>query len=90
MPTYQKSTQCNIGFNKTFKDRTGQTYNKADTDNYNKLLRHGDEDKAVEIAEAKYRQQCKKYEKFSDMLSTTTLHHLIGEIKNKIRTVKNE
>jgi hypothetical protein len=85
MPTYQTSTQCNSGFAKAFKDKVGQNYDKADSDNYQKLLRHGDEDKAIEIAESKYRQQCKKYDNPSEMLSTTTLHHLIGEIREKIK-----
>ena len=85
MPTYQTSTQCNAGFGKTFKDKVGQTYDKADSDNYQKLLRNGNEDKAIEIAESKYRHQCKKYEHPSEMLSATTLHHLISEIRNKIK-----
>ena len=85
MPTYQISTQCNAGFGKIFKDKVGQVYNKADSGNYQKLLRHGDEYKAIEIAESKYSQQCKIYDKPSNMLSTTTLHHLIGEIQDKIK-----
>ena len=86
MSMYQTSTQCNAGFEKIFKDKTGQVYNKAASDNYQKLSRHGDEDKAIEIAESKFRQQCKKYDSPSKMLSTTTLHHLIDEIKEKIKT----
>jgi len=40
------------------------------------------------MAESKYRQQCEKYDKPSDMLSTTTLHRLVGEISEKIEKEK--
>ena len=86
MPTYQASTQCYEWFGKTFKDKTGQAYDKAAPDNFQKLCRYGNEEKAIEIAELKHRQQCDTYTKPSDMLSTTTLHHLIGEIREKVRT----
>jgi hypothetical protein len=86
MPTYQTSTQCNVGFNKAFKGNTGQTYDKASTDNYQKLCRFGDEENAVVLAEMRYCRQCETCVKPSDMLSTTTLHHLVAEIKEKIKT----
>ena len=86
MPVYQTSTQCNVGFGKTFKDNVGQAYDKASSDNYQKICRSGDERKAIELAESRYCQQCEICNKPSKMLSTTTLHHLISEIMEKIRT----
>jgi hypothetical protein len=62
--------------------KTGQTYEKADKEIYKKLNRYGDEKEAIRIAETKYR--CDKDKKPSEMLSVTTLHQLIKEIKDRI------
>jgi len=83
MPKIQTSTKCNTDFEKIFKIKTGQDYDKADLDNYQKLHQNGDEKKAIEIAELRYNQECKNHDNPSEMLSTTTLHRLIGEIIEK-------
>ncbi|MCL2814739.1 MAG: RloB family protein [Oscillospiraceae bacterium] len=84
MPMQQTSTQCNTDFEKAFQANTKQKYDKSDKDNYKKLCRFGNELDAIKIAELRHRQQCDNCTKPSDMLSTSTLYLLIGEIKKKI------
>jgi hypothetical protein len=82
MPVYNTSKQCNLEFCKIFKNKTGQTYEKADKEIYKKLNKYGNEEEAIKIAEARY--CCDKDEKPSGRVSVTTLHCLIEEIKSKI------
>lgn len=84
MPIYQTSMQCNSGFGKVYKDKTGQIYNKAAQDNYQKLHQYGDEEQAILIAKSKHHQQIISFMKPSEMLSTTTLYCLISEIKKQL------
>ena len=86
MPINQTSTKCNEGFRKIYKDKTGQVYDKATVDNYIKLCKYGSEENAIRIAKSRYHQQCRTHTKPSAMLSTTTLHRLIDEIREKIKT----
>ncbi len=87
MHSYQNSVSCCRGFSDTFEKRTGQEYQKSSGQIYSLLNRFGDEKKAVEIAENRFRQHrnagCKKP---SQMCPCTTLHHLIDEIKRKVET----
>ena len=85
MPTYQDSVSCCVGFGRIFEKATGQKYAKSDRDIYQKLLRFGDETKAIELAQRKleeHQHNCKI--KPSEMCPCTTVHCLIGEIKAKI------
>ncbi len=84
MPMLQTSTQCNTEFEKAFRGKVGQNYTKTDKDIYQKLCKFGNEKSAIKIAELRYKQQCKVYEKPSEMLSTSTLYLLIDEIQQKI------
>jgi hypothetical protein len=72
---------CNKAFRKLFKKHTKQDYDKAAKDNYKKLIEYGDEKKAIEIAETRYRKSRADYRKPSEMVATTTLHRLVKEIK---------
>lgn len=86
MPTYNDSVACCTGFSNTFKRITGQKYQKSDKAIYNKLYRHGDEVKAINLAKQKFNEQasdCTK--KPSEMCPCTTVHILVDEIKSKIK-----
>ncbi len=84
MPTYQGSVECCSKFAQQLESKTNFKYAKADKDIYNLLCKYGDEDKALLIAERKLNEQLKNYSKPSEMCPATTLHMLIGEIKDKI------
>lgn len=84
MPTYQDSVSCCNGFAKKFVQVTGQKYQKSDKAIYQKLCRHGDEQKAVRIAQRKlieHTQNC--MDRPSKMCPCTTVHTLVGEITEK-------
>ena len=57
---------------------------KADDDMYRRLIENGDEEKALAIAKRKYEQCIKNgYTIPSHMCPCTTVHELVGEIKEK-------
>lgn len=86
MPTYQNSVACCDGFAQTFQKKTGQKYSKADRDIYEKLIRFGDEEQAIKLAQRKYDEQLSNGKKEpSEMCPCTTVHCLVREIKTKIR-----
>lgn len=85
MPNYQDSVTCCSEFGKEYKKNVGQEYYKADDRLYNKLVENGDEAKAIEIAERKLKQHLLNgNNKPSEMISGTTVHQLISEIKGKL------
>lgn len=85
MPNYQNSVTCCSEFGKEYKKNVGQEYHKADDRLYNKLVENGDEENAIEVAEMKLKQHLLNgNSKPSEMISATTVHRLINEIKNKI------
>lgn len=85
MPAIQESWTCCSKFAELYKARTKQTYSKADTDLYERLCEFGDEEKALQTAARKY-EQCLRESKVipSQMCPATTVHELVGEIRNKI------
>lgn len=86
MPTYGDSVACCNGFATTFERLTGQKYVKSDPDIYKKLNRFGNERQAVKIAKQKYEAHLRNEKKKpSEMLPCTTIHMLVGEIKDKIK-----
>lgn len=88
MHSYQNSVSCCRGFSDTFEKRTGQEYQKSSRQIYYLLDKFGNEKRAVEIAENRFRQHIEGgFTKPSEMCPCTTLHHLIDEIKRK--TEKN-
>lgn len=85
MHGYQESKQCWYRFAETYKRITGMDYNKADDRIYEVLNRFGDEQKAIEIAETRLKAHRESGIKNpSEMVPSTTLHHLVGEIRQKV------
>lgn len=90
MPTYHDSVSCCSGFVRTYEQATGQKYEKADLDIYDKLNCFGNEQKAIELAEQKYKQRCPDQDGIqSKMCPCTTVHALVKEIKTKVKTKEN-
>lgn len=86
MPAYADSVACCNGFAKTFERVSGQKYIKSDPEVYDKLNRFGDECKAIHIAQRKLEQHLRDGNcKPSEMAPCTTVHHLVGEIKSKMK-----
>lgn len=56
MPNIQESWTCCDKYKKVFKSKTGKIYNKADNNLYKTLIQTGDEVKAINIAEKKYKE----------------------------------
>lgn len=84
MPVIQESWTCCSKFGELYKNKTGQVYDKADKDMYRKIVETGDEDKALKIAQQKLEQAIGNgYEKPSEMVSCTTVHELVREIRKK-------
>ena len=85
MPTYQNSVSCCNGFAQQFARVTGQKYDKADTEIYQKLCRYGNEQQAIGIAQKKLAEHIRNCtDKPSEMCPCTTVHVLISEITEKI------
>ena len=90
MPAIQESWTCCSKFGEIYKNKTGQEYDKADKDIYRRIVETGDEDKALKIAQQKLEQAIRNgYEKPSEMVPCTTVHELVGEIRNKV-SVKSD
>ncbi len=84
MPNYQNSTVCCREFAKEFQKKFDQEYNKTDERLYFKLLSEGDEEVAIKIAERKLKEHYDSGKKQpSEMVSATTVHQLVDEIKRK-------
>ena len=85
MPAIQDSWTCCSEFGRVYETKTGQKYSKADEQMYRKICKAGDEEKALQIAQQKM-EQCRREEKTnpSQMCPCTTVHELVGEIKNKV------
>lgn len=81
------SVSCCGGFSTTFERVSGQKYEKADSAIYEKLNRFGNEKHAIEIARQKYTEHLRNGKnKPSEMSPGTTMHFLVGEIKEKIES----
>lgn len=84
MPTYQDSVSCCKGFAKKFEQVTGQKYEKSDEEIYQKLCRHGDERRAIRIAQRKLDEHIRNCQnKPSEMCPCTTVQTLIDEVTKK-------
>ena len=84
MPAIQDSWTCCSEFGRLYESKTGQKYSKADEKIYRKLCMAGSEEKAVKIAQQKL-EQCEREgkQKPSEMCGCTTVHKLVGEIRDK-------
>lgn len=85
MPVCSDSISCCNGFEKQYARTVKQKYEKSDPAIYTKLCSHGDEKRAIEIAERKYKEhERNSHTKPSTMCPCTNLHTLIKEIREKI------
>ncbi|MDY6329122.1 MAG: RloB family protein [Lachnospiraceae bacterium] len=84
MPSIQDSWKCCSEFGRIYETKTGQKYSKSDENMYKKICKAGNEEKAIQIAEQKL-EQCIRDGKTkpSEMCPCTTVHRLVGEIKEK-------
>ena len=87
MPAIQDSWTCCSEFGRVYESRTGQKYSKSDEQLYAKLCKCGDEELAIVIAQRKL-EQCIREGKIkpSEMCPCTTVHELVGEIRQKNST----
>lgn len=84
MHAYSNSKQCCRRFAETYESKTGLEYDKAEKKLYEMLTRYGNEKKAIEIAEKRLQTHIRGgTEKPSEMVPSTTLHHLVEEIRMK-------
>lgn len=85
MPAIQESWTCCSEFGRVYERKTGQKYSKVDDQMYNRLCEKGNEGAAIKIAWQKI-DQCIREEKSrpSEMCPATTVHELVGEIKEKV------
>ena len=85
MPMFQTSVSCCNGFEDCYEKKTEQKYLKSDMDIYRKLCLYGNEEKAIKIAIQRLKNQIKDgKDKPSEMISCTTVHDIINEIKSKL------
>lgn len=72
-------------FEKIFQRKTGQKYSKSDTGLYEKISRIGNEEKALKIAEQKYKQCAGEGKTVpSQMCPCTTVYQLVRERMRKV------
>ena len=86
MPVVQNSPQsvgCCENFSKEFSKITKQKYSKNDREIYQKLIKYGDEKKAIELAKKNYAAHSQN-NKPSAMCPACTVYLLVEEIKSKV------
>lgn len=89
IPSIQESWTCCNKFGELYEKRTGQEYSKSDSSMYQHLIKSGDEEKALQIAQKKYEQCIQNgYNIPSQMCPCTTVHRLVYEIRNKTNAIK--
>ena len=85
MPDTCDSTSCCSKFRKTFFKNVGQDYTKADKAVYLKLTTFGNEEKAVKLAEQRYRTALEKSGYIpSKMSPCSTVFMLIKDIRARV------
>jgi hypothetical protein len=86
MPAIMESHICCDRFAEKFERVTGQKYQKSDRSIYQKLVKNGSEEKAIQIAERCYKK-CLEDEKKkpSEMWPACMVQILVAEIKSKIK-----
>lgn len=86
MPMIMESFTCCDRFAEKFEKATGQKYSKNDRDIYRKLVRYGDEERAIQVAERFYRRSVEDGKRNpSEMWPVSMVQRLVGEIKEKVR-----
>lgn len=85
MPAIMESYTCCDRFEEKFEKVTGQKYQKNDKDIYRKLVRHGNEENAIKIAEQHYKKCVDDNIKNpSEMWPSCRVQELVKEIRKKI------
>lgn len=85
MPAIRESYTCCNRFAEKFEKVAGQKYLKKDRDIYRKMLRYGDEEKAIEAAKRCYKKCLEDGKKKpSEMWPVSMVYRLVGEIQRKI------
>ncbi len=86
MPSINDSHLCCSKFGEEYKKITGQEYSKSDEDLYTRLIKYGDEEKAIKIANRKYNHSLENgCIKPSEMCPDTTVFKLVDEIQSKCK-----
>ena len=91
MPAIQESYVCCERFAEKYEKITGKKYEKNNTKIYQELMRYGDVNAAVALAERKLKQcesDCEKNNP-SEMWPACTVHRLVKEILDKSNTLDN-
>lgn len=84
MPSIKESWACCSKFGDIYEKKTGQKYSKADSDLYDKLIRYGDEKKALQIAENRLEAHLENGSNIpSKMYPASNVYKLVREIKDK-------
>lgn len=84
MPVIRESFICCDRFAEKFEKVTGQKYFKKDKDIYRKLVKYGDEKRAVILAEQKWKKCISDGKRFpSEIWPVSMVYRLVGEILNK-------
>ena len=85
MPVIRESYTCCDRFAEKFEKVTGQKYSKNDRDIYRKLVQHGDEKEAIQMAERCYKRCVEDGKrKLSEMWPACRVYRLVEEILQKI------
>lgn len=91
MPMIMESFTCCDRFAEKFEKATGQKYSKNDRDIYRKLVRYGDEERAIQVAERCYRRSVEDGKRNpSEMWPVSMVQRLVGEIKEKLSRFQRE
>lgn len=87
MPAIKESYICCERFAEKFEKVTRQKYSKNDRDIYRKLVQHGDEEKAIQIAKRCYKK-CMEDGKIkpSEMWPASIVQRLVEEIRRKVES----
>ena len=87
MPAIKESYICCERFAEKFEKVTRQKYSKNDRDIYRKLVQHGDEEKAIQIAK-RYYKKCIEDGKMkpSEMWPASIVQRLVEEIRRKVES----
>lgn len=84
MPVIESSKKCCEEFGRIYYNRTNQKYSKSDRQLYERLIRFGDEEMAIKIADAKAASFKRNgIVQPSKMCPCTTVHQLVRDIRGK-------
>ena len=85
MPAIRESFICCERFAEKFEKVTGQKYLKKDKDIYRKLVKYGDEEKAILTAKKCYKKCIADGKKYpSEMWPASMIYELVEEIRRKV------